>query len=377
MTHAIAFRTPFRRALAGATLAATLLTAALAPASAGETVDTSRVVSIGGSLTEIVFALGAGESVVGVDQTSMWPPATQDLPNVGYYKMISAEGVVSLGPTVVLSYADAEPAEALTQIEATGIPVVPFERHPLLPALRDNVTRIGALFDREDAATDLLAEIDGDLAAVRAAVASVEKRPKVLFVISYDQSQMVVAGAGSVADQLITLAGGDNVAGSLDGYKPFNAEVAATAAPDVILTVAERWDSMGGAEGIAALPGLADTPAARSGRIGALPGSLELSGERHPDGRRGATQRPAGRAHLHGKVRFLSWRGWQGAEPVDSAACRIERIACRVQSLSGQCDAEWLTPYRKQRHSGFLPHAGLPQTVERQGNRRRSDLYPR
>lgn len=238
--------------------------------------NTDRVVAIGGSLTEIVYALGKGHTVVGVDQTSSWPPAVKDLPQVGYYKNVSAEGVLSLAPTLVLTYRDAEPAAALRQLREAGVQVVTFERIPLLEALAENITTLGAVFSVPADAARLNRAIRESLDATARAVSGVSPKPRALFLLNYDPSQMIAAGRGTIPDQLIALAGGINAAADITGYKPLNAEMLAFAAPDVVLTVEERWDSMGGAEMLKRLPGMADTPAARDGRFVTLPGPLVL-----------------------------------------------------------------------------------------------------
>ena len=238
--------------------------------------DTSRLVVIGGSLTEIVFALGKGDAIVGVDRTSSWPPEVKKLPQVGYYKKVSAEGVLSLNPSFVLAYHDAEPTNALLQIEGAGVPVATFERTPPQQALMKNIGAVGEILAAETQAARLIQTINGDLDAISRKVALINHKPRVLFLLNYDPSQLLVAGHGTIAAHLIDLAGGINVANDLSGYGPLNPEMVAVAAPDIIVTVEDRWESMDGVEGIKRLPGVADTPAGRADRFAALPGSLML-----------------------------------------------------------------------------------------------------
>lgn len=261
-----------RLGIRGLFLAAVVSLGLAAPAAA----DASRLVVVGGSLTEIVFALGKGGSVVGVDQTSTWPPEVKKLPQVGYYKRVSPEGVLSLAPSLVLAYRDAEPASALRQIAQAGAQVQTFERNPPLVALMDNITALGRILDAEAEAVRLSESIRRDLDAAAAKAATVSRKPRVLFLLNYDPSQMVVAGNGTIAAQLIELAGGINAAADLTGFKPLNAEMVNAAAPDLVLTVEDRWDGMGGAAGMKRLPGMDGTPAGRADRFAALPGPLML-----------------------------------------------------------------------------------------------------
>lgn len=248
----------------------------LAWGAAARAADTSRLVVIGGSLTEIVFALGKGGSVVGVDQTSVWPPEVKAMPQVGYYKKVSAEGVLALSPTMVIAYRDAEPASALRQIEQAGVPVALFDRSPPMQALKDNIAGLGRLLDTRDKAEALGRSLDDQITEVRRAVAGVKTKPRVLFVLNYDPSQTVVAGTDTIAGQLIEMAGGVNAAEGITGFKPLNGEMVSAAAPDIVLTVEERWEAVGGTAGMTRLPGMASTPAARTGRFAAVPGPLML-----------------------------------------------------------------------------------------------------
>lgn len=249
---------------------------AIACAATARAADISRLVVIGGSLTETVFALSKGGAVIGVDQTSVWPPEVKALPQVGYYKKVSAEGVLSLAPTLVVAYRDAEPASALRQLEQAGVPVVLFDRSPPMQALKDNIAGLGRLLGAENEAGALRHSLDEQIAAVTHAVSTVKKKPRVLFVLNYDPSQAIVAGPDTIAGQLIEMAGGINAAEGITGFKPLNAEMVTNAAPDLVLTVEERWEGIGGAAGMARLPGMAATPAARNGRFAPMPGPLML-----------------------------------------------------------------------------------------------------
>ena len=116
------------------------LTVLLAPAGAaradaivvrdatGQTVtirDNSRIVSIGGAITEILYALGLEQRVVAIDSTSFYPPqALHDKPNVGYMRALSPEGVLGLSPSLILATEDAGPKEAVAVLRAAGIPFV-------------------------------------------------------------------------------------------------------------------------------------------------------------------------------------------------------------------------------------------------------------
>ena len=87
--------------------------------------DNSRIVSIGGAITEILYALGLEQRVVAVDSTSFYPPqALRDKPNVGYMRALSPEGVLGLNPSLILASEDAGPKETIAVLRAAGIPFV-------------------------------------------------------------------------------------------------------------------------------------------------------------------------------------------------------------------------------------------------------------
>jgi iron complex transport system substrate-binding protein len=235
-----------------------------------------RVVTIGGSLTEIVFVLGKGDTLVGVDLTSSWPPEVEKLPKVGLYKSISSEGVLFLAPTHVLAYSNTEPASAMQQISGAGVSVTTFERNPPQKALFDNILKVGTILSAEQQAQNLIGQIKKDLDRLEKKVANLPDKPRVLFLLNYDLSQMMVAGKGTVVDYLLNLAGGVNVAEDVEGYKPINAELVTSLAPDIVLSVEERWQTSGDREQMRGLPGLVDTPAGRDDRFAVLPGPLVL-----------------------------------------------------------------------------------------------------
>ena len=99
----------------------------------GDTVlveDTSRIVSLGGAVTEIVFALGYGQKVVGVDASSSYPEAVSDIAKVSYHRRLSAEGIISLAPTLVIATTEAGPPEVIQQLRSAGITILILPHEP-------------------------------------------------------------------------------------------------------------------------------------------------------------------------------------------------------------------------------------------------------
>ena len=226
-----------------------------------------RVVSTNGTLTEIVFRLDAQALLVGADTTSIYPPAASALPMVGYPRQLSAEGVLSLRPTLLLAATEAGPPAALQQLRAAGVRILQADGRHSVEALRANVRLLGDALQRSKRGRALDAELQRDWAATQAAVTRRNPAPRVLFVLSHVVNQVQVAGTDTAADAMIRYAGGSNVMTSFSGYKPLAAEAVVAAAPELIVTTKQGLDALGGVDALLARPGLALTPAGKARRV--------------------------------------------------------------------------------------------------------------
>lgn len=234
-----------------------------------------RIVTLGGPICETVFSLGAGERVVGADQSSLYPEAATRLPQVGYYRQFSAEGVLGLRPDLVLASSEAGPAAALEHLRGAGIRVEPVPAAHDLDDARANIDRIAAIVGADP--TPLLAALERDLAGVDALRARTTSRPRVLFVYARGPGHLLIGGRGTPASEVLRLAAADNAGDALEGMKPWSAEAVVAAAPDAIVLPTRGLASLGGEGGLLAMPGLAETPAGRARRIVAVD-DLELLG---------------------------------------------------------------------------------------------------
>ncbi|ANK82515.1 MAG: hypothetical protein TEF_18245 [Rhizobiales bacterium NRL2] len=243
-----------------------------------------RIVSAGGSVTEIIHALGAGDRLVGVDSTSFHPPEVRNLPDVGYLRALSAEPVLSLFPDMVLAEADAGPPEALTQLRAAGVEVVTAPDEPDIAGVAAKIDAVAAALGREAAGEALKSDMLARWGEVREAVATTGERPRVLFVLSTGSGAPLVAGLETSAAGIIEMAGGENAIRDFTNFRPLTPEAGVALAPDVILVTRRTVDMLGGEAALLALPGLAATPAAESGRVVAMDGLLLLGfGPRTPE----------------------------------------------------------------------------------------------
>lgn len=231
--------------------------------------DASRIVAAGGSVTEIVFALGAENRLVGVDQSSVFPEAAMKLPQVGYVRTLASEGVLSLNPTLFISTTEAGPPPALAQLRESGVPVLLVSGEHGAEGVKRKIRAVAAALGRRETGENLVADLEKDLAEAAALVAGRVERPRVMFIYARGQGTLNVAGKKTAADEMIRLAGGVN-AFEYENYKPLSAESVVAAAPDVILLPSRGLDAAGGIEGVLKLPGVAQSPAGRNRRVVAM-----------------------------------------------------------------------------------------------------------
>lgn len=210
--------------------------ALLSEARAAET--QARIVTIGGAATEIVWALGAGDSVVAVDLSSTYPPEVRSLPQVGYVRQISPEGVLSMEPDLVVATGALGPPAAREMMERVKVPVVWLPDPVEVDDLRRSVRRVAERLGRTGKAESLLEKVEDQLNEARhRAEAQLREKPSVLFLLEPPgaSSGGTAAGKNSRADTLIRLAGGRNAVREFSGFQPISRESLLALDPDVIL----------------------------------------------------------------------------------------------------------------------------------------------
>ncbi|PFG63922.1 iron complex transport system substrate-binding protein [Thioclava sp. ES.031] len=258
-------------------LIAALLTAGPALA------EPARVISLGGAVTEIVAALGAQDRLVARDTTSQYPATITELPDVGYVRALSAEGVLALDPDLILAEATAGPPEAVETLKAAGVDFVALPGDPSVQGVREKIAVVGAALGRVEAAERLTASFDKEMNAVRKSAGAVDTPKRVLFVLSLQNGRVMAGGEGSSAEAIIELAGGVNAATGFAGYKPVTDEAILAADPDVILTMDREGEMAVTERDILAHPALGQTRAAQGGALVAMDGMLLLGfGPRTP-----------------------------------------------------------------------------------------------
>ncbi len=224
--------------------------------------DPARIVSIGGAITEILYALGFDDRLAGVNSTSLYPAAAlRDKPNVGYMRQLSAEGVLGLNPSLVLAMQGSGPKETIDLLEAAKVPLVMVPETFSEQGLIDKIKLVGHAMGADPRAECLTRAVASDLAQLRELRAKVTKPVRVMFVMSLLNGRAMAAGQKTAANEIINLSGAINAIDSYEGYKIINDEAIVAARPDVVLSIARSRDSVD-ADAVYAHPAFAMTPVA-------------------------------------------------------------------------------------------------------------------
>jgi iron complex transport system substrate-binding protein len=242
----------------------------------------ARIITIGGPVTEAVFALGAGARVIAVDVTSTYPAAVAALPKVGYLRALAAEGLLALDPELVLASADAGPPATLDALRAAGVRVELLPPADTVISAADRLRAIGRAIGEPGPADGLAERLEVDGAAAVAAAAPPSGR--VLFLYARGAGAPMVSGRDTTAAAMLALVGATPAITAWSGYRPLTAEAIVAARPDAIVVPARVHALLGGTAGVLALPGMAETPAGQARRVVAVDDQLLLGfGPRLPE----------------------------------------------------------------------------------------------
>jgi iron complex transport system substrate-binding protein len=258
------FRTARVLAYAGALLAL------VACGRADKHTSPNRVVSVSKQINEFVYDIGAQDNLVARDLTSIYPAAITRLPSVGYHRALSAEGILSMKPTMFLTDGNVGPDAVLTELKKVGIPILVIKPGNSLDSAQMLMTQLGKLFHREHAADSVIAEWRSGMDSVWSDTAqwANKPRPRVLIMhMGQIVNNYLGVGGGGAADQMLRWAGAANAIDSTRSMTRLNPELIAKLAPDIIIATDVGFDRMGSAEKFATLPGVNLTPAGKSLKI--------------------------------------------------------------------------------------------------------------
>ncbi len=238
--------------------------------------DSSRLVSIGGSLTEIIYALGEEGKLIARDQTATYPEAAAALPDVGYMRQLAPEGVLSVSPSALLVIEGSGPPEALEVLSHAGVEYQTVPESFSHDGILVKVRAVGQALGVPDKAEALASELDTALKAVEQRTADITTRKRVLFVLSAEGGKIQASGTGTAADGIIALAGAVNAIDEYSGYKALTEEAIIEAAPDVILMMDRGGDHSASNADLIGNPAIALTEAGRNHAIIRLDGAYLL-----------------------------------------------------------------------------------------------------
>jgi iron complex transport system substrate-binding protein len=232
-----------------------------------------RIVSLNGTISEMLCGLGLGDQIVGVDVTSNYPAFLQKKPKVGHNSNLSAEGILALQPTLVIGLEGQFSARLDEQLSSAGVKTARLQQDYSVEGTRRLLKEVASLSGTENKVAGLLAQFDEQIAQLRIT----PLREKVLFIYARGSGTMLVSGTGTSLDRIITLAGARNAVTEFNNFKPLSAESLVAMNPDVILLFSSGLQSLGGAEGLLKMPGVAQTTAGRNKNIIAMDGELVSS----------------------------------------------------------------------------------------------------
>ncbi|MCI1899213.1 MAG: hemin ABC transporter substrate-binding protein [Enterobacter sp.] len=222
-----------------------------------------KIVSLGGDVTEIVYALGAESSLVARDSTSLWPQQVSALPDVGYLRQLNAEGILAMRPTLVLASAQAQPSLALKQVEQSNIKVVTVPGSHDLSAIDEKVRIVALATHRVEQGETLRTVLHQEIAKLP----SPPLNKRVLFILSHGGMNAMAAGQQTAADVAIHAAGLKNAMQGFSRYQPLSQEGVIASQPDLVVISHDGVKAMGGEANLWKLPGLAQTPAGRHQQV--------------------------------------------------------------------------------------------------------------
>lgn len=239
--------------------------ATMVKAEPATTNDPTRIVSIGGAVTEILYALGKEKNIVGIDTTSLYPAyAAAEKPSVGYMRQLSAEGVLGLNPSLILAIEGTGPKEVLSVLESAKVPMVIVPDSFSGDGIVEKTRVIARVTGTEERGQCIIEQVRGDLAALQEIEAGITKPKRVLFILSFVNGRAMASGTKTAADGMIRLAGAVNAVTEYEGYRPLSDEAVIAARPDVIMSIERGGQGTISADTVFAHPAFVATPAASS-----------------------------------------------------------------------------------------------------------------
>lgn len=231
----------------------------------------ARILSIGGDVTEILYALGLQANIVAVDSTSQFPAeALKDKKSVGYMRALAAEGALSTSPTMILASRGSGPPEVVKALKASGVPYVEVPDDHDAKGVAGKVRLVADAAGAPEKGDALAKEVEQKFVDLEADRKRVTKPLKAIFVLSVQKGQATIGGTGTSGDAILKLAGLENAASSFAGFRPMVDEALVDMQPDVIVVMKRSDPTHDALKALDEVKGIAATPAGKAKRFVAM-----------------------------------------------------------------------------------------------------------
>ncbi len=236
-----------------------------------------KIITAGGTVTEVVNALGFGDQIIATDLTSTFPASMQDLPSIGYRNQIKAEGILALGPDVILMEEGYLTPDVVEQLKAAQIEIHAFAKPKKVEETYTLVSDLGKYLEAESAAKRLQEAIQSDIAELEQYLQSQETQPKAAFIMARGPQTVFLAGEKTFAEEIFGLAKIEYPSTGFEDFVPLTPEALVKINPDYLVFFESGIQTLGGEQGLTAIQGMTETTAFQEGNIVALDGNY-LSG---------------------------------------------------------------------------------------------------
>jgi len=223
--------------------------------------DKTRIVSLNGTVTEILFGLGVQSDIVGVDTSSYYPKEAMSITKIGYQRTLATEGILSLNPTKIIGTNYAGPPATIEQLKQLNVPMLIVPEKLTIEGASEKIELIGKFLSKEKEASAMIAKLKKQVAGLK--LTRPKKPVKVLFLYSRSATNVYVSGTGTPADAIIKLSGAENAITEFPEFKPLTSEAIVKAQPDIILIPSISLEGLGGEKGLWELPGIQLTTAGK------------------------------------------------------------------------------------------------------------------
>ena len=220
----------------------------------------ARIVSLNGTLTEILASAGYEQNIAGTDVTSTYPASIAQVPKVGHTRTLQAEGILGLQPQYVVAKREELNPDLQQQLQAAGVKLLLVDQEYSAEGTKKLIQTLCDTLGRPEKGLAMTQQLEQDLQKIE----PLNPKPKVLFIYARGAGTLMVAGEGTPMQTMIEMAGGENAAKGFTEFKPLTPEALLQANPDAILLFDSGLQSLQGNEGLLQVPGLANTKAGRN-----------------------------------------------------------------------------------------------------------------